>query len=120
MRKILSYAKSHIYEIHAVLAATIVLILMYYIKVPVKKKIAEHVDRIMEKKPELLPKKKLYLKRWNMLLILLTMVLSFVVFTVISFISPMIDFSLQTAIMTGVYALCEYAIVDQITYGYKK
>lgn len=120
MRRLLSYAKSHIYDIHAVLAATIVVVLMYWIKKPIKKKIVEHVDKLMQQKPELLPRKRLYLKRWNMLLILLTVCLSFVVFTVVEFVSPMIDFSVPTVVMTAVYALCEYAVFEQVTYGRRK
>ncbi|MBR6535687.1 MAG: hypothetical protein IKT67_00640 [Lachnospiraceae bacterium] len=51
-----------------------------------------------------------------MLLIILTMLLSFGLFWVASVISPLINFSFPTAVMSGVFALCEYAFLDQITF----
>lgn len=120
MRKILSYAKSHIYDIHAVVAGTLVLVLMYYIKKPVKAWVEQYVNEKIRQNPELEKKRKLFLKRYNMVIILLTMVLAFLVFTILSFVSPMIEFSFQTGIMSGVYALCEYAILDQFTCRYEE
>ena len=120
MRKILSYAKSHIYDIHAVLAGTIVLVLMYCIKKPVKACVAQYVGEKIRKNPDIQGKRKLYLRRYNIILIVLTMVLAFIVFAILSWVSPMIEFSFQTGIMSGVYALSEYAVLDQFTCKYEE
>lgn len=116
MRKILRYANSHRYEIHAILVATVVVVLMLLIKKPIKKWIANQVDNRIARKPGLFEKRYLLNRRGNMLLIVLTMLLSFGLFWVASVVSPLIEFSISTAIMTGVFALCEYAFLDQITF----
>ena len=120
MHKILSYAKSHIYEIHALFVATFVVVLMSFIKEPIKRKIAQSVDNKIQSKPELVRKRKRMVKRRNMLLILLAMFLSFVVFALLAIVSPLIDFSFPTAVMSGVFALCEYAFWDQITFDIRE
>lgn len=116
MRKILSYAKSHIYEMHALLVATFVVVLMSLIKEPIKKKLVQSVDRKLESRPELVSKRKVLIHRKNMLLILLTVLLSFITFALVALVSPLIEFSFPTAVMSGVFALCEYAFWDQITF----
>ena len=35
-------------------------------------------------------------------------------FFLVSLVSPIIDFSFSSAIMSGVFALCEYAVIDQL------
>lgn len=120
MRRLLSYAKSHIYEIHALFVATFVVVLMSFIKEPIKRKIAQSVDNKIQSKPELVQKRKRMVKRRNMLLILLAMFLSFVVFALVAIVSPLIDFSFPTAVMSGVFALCEYAFWDQITFDIRE
>ena len=120
MRKLLSYAKSHIYELHALLVATFVVVLMSFIKEPVKRKIQQSVDKKILDKPELAPKRKLMVRRRNMILIVLVMLLSFVVFALAAAVSPLIEFSFPTAVMSGVFALCEYAFWDQITFDIRK
>jgi len=120
MRKLLSYAKSHIYELHALLVATFVVVLMGFIKEPIKRKIVQSVDKKIQSKPELTQKRKRMVKRRNMLLIVLTMILSFFVFASVALVSPLIEFSFPTAVMSGVFALCEYAFWDQITFTIRK
>lgn len=120
MRKLLSYAKSHIYELHALLVATFVVVLMGFIKEPVKRKIVQSVDKKIQLKPELTQKRKRMVKRRNMLLIVLTMILSFFVFALVALVSPLIEFSFPTAVMSGVFALCEYAFWDQVTFDIRK
>lgn len=116
MRKLLSYAKSHIYELHALLVATFVVVLMSLIKEPIKRKILQSMDKKIQDKPELAKKRRTMVKRRNMLLIVLVMILSFVGFTLVASVSPLIEFSFPTAVMSGVFALCEYAFWDQITF----
>lgn len=116
MRKIFSYANSHIYEIHALFVATIVVVLMYLIKGFIKRIIVQSVDCKLKLRPELADKRDMMIKRRNMLLILLTLLFSFWLFALVALISPLIDFSFPTAVMSGVFALCEYAFLDQITF----
>ena len=97
MRKILSYAKSHLYEIHALFAATFVVVLMSFIKEPIKKIIVQSVDKKIKKKPDLMQKRRIMVRRRNMLLIMLTMLLSFIVFALVALVSPLIKFSFPTA-----------------------
>lgn len=120
MRIFLGYAKSHIYDIHAALVAVITIFTMYYIKKPIKQKNEKRVDEKLTGKPELESKRTLYLKRANMILLFLTMLLAFLLFALASFVSPMIDFSVGSAVMSGVFALAGYAFWDQITYGMRR
>lgn len=116
MRKIQSYAKSHIYDIHALLAATFAVFLLYLIKKPIKKYLESCLDKRLQKRPEKKEKRELYRKRCNMLLIVLAVAISFVLFGIFSVLSPMIHFSVQSSLMSGVFALCEYAFIEQITF----
>ena len=120
MHRILSYAKSHLYEIHALLVATFVVVLMSLIKEPIKRKIVQSVDQKITAKPELADKRNVMIKRGNMLLIVLVMLLSFGVFTIVALVSPIIRFSFPTAVMSGVFALCEYSFWEQITFGQRE
>lgn len=120
MRKIFSYANSHRYEIHALLAATFVVVLMSLIKGPIKRKLAQSVERKIAKQPVLEGKRRKLIRQKNMLLICLTMLLSIGVFAVVAKLSPLIEFSFPTAVMSGVFALCEYAFFDQITFDIRE
>ena len=116
MRRLFSYIKSHIYDIHAILAATFAVFLLYLIKKPIKTYLESCLDKKLQKHPEKKEKRELYRKRYNMVLIMLAVVMSFVFFGILSVLSPMIHFSVQSALMSGVFALCEYAFIDQITF----
>ena len=117
MRKILSYANSHRYELHALFVATFVVVLMSLIKEPIQRKLVQSVDKKIQSKPELAHKRKIMVKRRNMLLIVLAMVISFIASAWVALVSPLIEFSFPTAVMSGVFALCEYAFWDQITFN---
>ena len=58
--------------------------------------------------------RRLYTKRCNMIILIFAFILSMVVFTILSFVSPLIEFSVFMAGMSGVFALAEYAIFDQL------
>ena len=117
MRIFLSYAKSHIYEIHAVFVATIVVILISTIKAPIKASIARMVDKKLLRKPKLQKYRKRIIRRCNMLFIILALCMAIVLFGIVSFVSPMIQFSFPSAVLSGVFALCEYAVWEQVTYS---
>lgn len=114
MRKILSYINSHRYDIHAVFAGFLAVLLMYLIKQPIKDKIRDHVDAKIAANPGLADKRMTYIKHYNMILILLTLIIAFCMFFLVSLASPIIEFSFSSAIMSGVFALCEYAVIDQL------
>jgi len=116
MRKLLSYAKSHIYEIHAIIAATIVVVLMFFVKGPIKRKVVLIVDKKIEEQPGLLERRDIMIRRGNMVLIVLVLCLSVLIFALLAVCSPFIAFSLPSAVLSGVFALCEYAFLDQITF----
>lgn len=116
MRKVLSYGKSHIYDIHAFIVAVITIMLMNLIKRYLKPKIKMYVEKRAEVERKWYERKEQYLKRCNMVLIVLAMVLAFVLFGVLAFVSPMILFSVESAVMSGVFALTGYAFLEQMTY----
>ena len=109
-----SYINSHRYDIHAVFAGFLAVLLMYLIKQPIKNKIRNYVDAKIEANPKLADKRRTYIKHYNMVLILLTVIIAFCMFFLVSLVSPIIDFSFSSAIMSGVFALCEYAVIDQL------
>ncbi len=112
MRKFLSYAKSHIYDIHAIVVSVGLVILMICIRKPLCRKIKESIDSKMADTPGL--KRQSLVRKWNILLLLLLMLLSIAGFAIFAVISPFIDFSLPSGIMSGVYTLCGCAFWDQL------
>lgn len=120
MRIFLSYAKSHIYDIHAALVAVITIFAMYYIKKPIKQRNEKRVDEKIAANAQLESKRWLYLKRANFILLPLTMALAFLLFVLVSGLSPLIHFSAESAVMSGVFALAGYAFWDQFTYGMRR
>lgn len=117
MRGIHSYTNSHLYEIHAVIAATITLIILYVIKRNVKYRIDQYVERRAIENVDWQENKELYRRRCNMLLIVLAFGISFVVFCIVSLISPLISFSVFTGFLSGTFCLTEYAVIDQLCIG---
>ena len=110
----LSYCKSHIYELHAVLAATITFFLMFPIKAPIKRKLAAYVERRAAEDEKWNENKKLYRKRCNMIILFLAVFLAAFIFLLVSMISPLIEFSAYTALLSGALTLTEYAVFDQV------
>lgn len=119
MHLFLSYCKSHIYELHALVAATIVFLFMFPLKKNIKKQIDLWVDRKAVKSSKWSKNKFLFRKRCNMSILLIALILAYAVFGLISVFSPMISFSWKTAGLSGVFALTEYAVFDQLTGGRK-
>ena len=115
MRLFFSYIMSHMYDIHAIVAGAMVVAVMMYIKAPIKKRIKDFVKLAIEKKPELAEKRELMIKRGNSILIVLVFPLAVVAFSALVIISPFIFFSWQSSIMAGVFALCIYAFIEQVS-----
>ena len=114
MRKVLSYAKSHIYEIHAIMAATITLVIVFCMKSFLKRRIKDFVEKKAAENMLWNANKEIYLKRCNGIILILMIVIAFLIFTLEALVSPFIDFSLWTAFLSGAFALTEYAIMEQL------
>ncbi len=117
MHKVVSHAKSHIYDIHAVIASIVVFLFMMLIKPPMKRWIAKMLEKHFGNRSDWDLEQENYRRRGNMLLIVFVIILGYLIFAVIALLSPGIEFSFFNGGMTGVYALCEYAFYEQITYG---
>lgn len=117
MRLILSYCKSHVYDLHSILAGTITFLLMFFIKKPVKALIEECTHKKALQSEKWNKNKAAYTKMWNGILIPITMLLAFLLFEVIALISPLIHSSVPSALMSGAISLAEYAVFDQLCIG---
>jgi len=115
MRLLASYIVSHIYDIYSIVAATMVVAAMMYIKVPVKRKIRGIVNNRIKKNPDLEDKRSLLIRRGNMSLIIMVFPLAIVAFAVLILLSPYMHFSWQSSFMAGVFALCIYAFLEQVS-----
>ena len=120
MVKIHGYINSHIYELHALIAATITLFILYRIKDRVKHSLDAFVDRQARFDEKWMENRKLYQHRSHMVLILLVFVIAFFLFGIIAFLSPFIRFSFYNAVLSGVICLTEYALIDQLCIGERR
>lgn len=112
---ILSYAKSHIYDLHGLLAATISVIIMMFLKRPIKTKIDGYVDRKSAADETYARHRAYHRKALNFVLILLTAAVTYIVYFLIEAVSPMIPHhSLLSGITSITFSLTEYAIIDQL------
>lgn len=119
LHTILSYCKSHIYELHAILAGGITFLLMFLIKKPIKKITSDYVKGKSLKSEKWKLNGRKYLKRINSIVIIVTVMLAYAIFGIISAISPLIHYSAITAFLSAVFALDFYALFDQIWGGQK-
>ena len=114
MHLFLSYCKSHIYELHALLSATITFFLMFEIKKPIKEWTHKYVAEKAQKDKKWRENRQLYYKRCNMVILLLAILIACMIFIIVSFLSPLISFSWNSMGLSGVFALAEYEIYDQL------
>ena len=114
MHLFLSYCKSHIYELHALLSATITFFLMFEIKKPIKEWTHKYVAEKAQKDKKWREKRQLYYKRCNMLVLIAAILIAAIVFIFFSLVSPFIYFSWHMTWLSGAFALTEYAIYDQV------
>lgn len=114
IRKLSSYVNSHIYDIHAILVSFVVLLVMYFLSKKVRNVLEKWVDTLCCKKPELKNRKSEFLRKSNLILVVMEFLLSIVFFALASFISPFIRFSLPSAVMSSVFVLFEYALIRQL------
>lgn len=114
VHKFLSYSKSHIYELHALLAAMVAFLIMLVVKKPIKKWIDSYVDKKAQSNSKWNDNKALYRKRLNLILIICTIIVSMLVYNLLTHISPLIQFSSVTTFLSAVFALDIYAVYDQL------
>ncbi len=113
MRYILSLCKSHIYELHAILAGTITFFSMFIIKKPLKYEIDDSALSDTEESKKSKYRLELKAKRVNALIVFETMMVGMIMYFIVDFFSPLVNYSVKTAILTGVVALVEYAVYEQ-------
>lgn len=102
MRKILSYFKSHIYDIHSLMVGVFLVMVILFLKKPLRKKLTGKNEHTL---------------KWKIILLLMLFLVAIVCFALVSLISPFVDFSLQSGIMSAVYALCGNAFIEQVMPG---
>lgn len=114
MRKVHGYINSHIYELHSLIAATLATILLYLIKDKIKQGLDNFVENRAFFDEKWRDNKALYKRRCHMVLIVLDLLIAFFLFGGIAWLSPYIRFSVYNAVMSGVFSLTEYAVLDQL------
>lgn len=115
----LSFSKSHIYEWHALLTAFITFVFMQVIKRPVKDALSDWVEHRALKSERVNSKKKLHKRRANLIIVILSVVVSYLFFAIISYVSPVIQWSSFTAFLSACFALDFYAVYE-LWFGGKK
>lgn len=110
----LSYCKSHIYELHAILAAVITFFVMFPIKRPIKRMTKQYVEKKAKENEKWEKNRRLYQKRCNMLVLITALAVAMLVFTILSMVSPFIHFSFYTGVLSGAFTLALYALYDQV------
>ena len=117
IRKLLSYTRSHIYDIHAVVVSLLVLVVVFFIQKKLHSVIIQYIDKYLEKKPDMQKKRDVYIRRISLIYIVLIFLLSNVFFALVALISPFVVFSFPSAVMGMVYTIFEYAILRQIMWN---
>ena len=117
IRKLLSYTKSHMYDIHAVIVSVLVLVTVFFIQKKLHSVIIQYIDKYLEKKPDMQKKRDVYIRRISLIYIVLIFLLSTVFFALVALISPFVVFSFPSAVMGMVYTIFEYAILRQIMWN---
>lgn len=114
MRKILSYCKSHIYDIHAVLVGFILVLIMYLTKKRIYCFFKQYIDKMQGANSGKNMSRDGMLRICNLFWLLMSAIIAVFLFAILAEISPFVDFSLQSGLMAWVYALCGEAFIKQI------
>ena len=117
IRKLLSYTKSHIYDIHAIIVSLLVLATVFFVQKKLHNVLIQYVDKYLEKKPDKKEKRDVYIRRCSLIYVVVIFVLSNVFFALVALISPFVVFSFPSAVMGMVYTIFEYAILRQIMWN---
>ena len=117
IRKLLSYTKSHMYDIHAVIVSVLVLVTVFFIQKKLHNVLISYVDKYLEKKPDKQGKRDVYIRRSSLIYVVIVFVFSNVFFALVALVSPFVTFSFPSAVMGSVYTLFEYAILRQVMWN---
>ena len=117
---ILKYMKSHIYELHALLAGILAFLLMFPVKKPVKKWLSAFTEKQCRKNRKWAQNKLTYRRRLGLSLIALDLLISAAVFCILARISPLIHDSIKTMWLSGFLSLTIYALYHQMFPGRKE
>ena len=117
---ILKYTKSHIYELHALLAGILSFLLMLQVKKPVKKWLTAYTDKRCAESRKWARITLVFRRRLGMSLIALDFLISAAVFCILAMLSPWIHCSTKTMWLSGFLSLTVYALYDQMFSGRKK
>lgn len=105
MHFLLSYIKSHIYDLHALLVGTIIFVLILVWRESIDTVIAEWVNKHLEERTEA-RKLAAYRRFWG-LIYLLIVALAFLFFYAVAFISPFVGNSVPASIISAAFAITE-------------
>ncbi len=105
MHLILSYCKSHIYDIHALLVGTIIFVLLLVWKETIDTVIINWVNRRYGDRSEV-RQRAAYRRVWGLVYILIFL-LAFLFFCAVAFISPFVDNSVPASIISATFAITE-------------
>ena len=128
------YANSHLYDIYAALAGTLVFLCMLVIKKPIKRLTAEKAGKhflrkaggaknadsvhdaeaAKDVKTAISSQEYVYRRRLNMVLPFLTEALGVVFFYGCARLGGQVEFSWGSALLAGVISMAEYAFVEQV------
>jgi polyferredoxin len=105
MHFLLSYIKSHIYDLHALLVGTIIFVLILVWRESIDTVIANWVNKHLEERTEA-RKLATYRRFWG-LIYLLIVALAFLFFYAVAFISPFVGNSVPASIISAAFAITE-------------
>ena len=111
---ILKYTKSHIYELHALLAGMLSFLLMLQVKKPVKKWLSAYTEKRCAESRKWNQNRLVYRRRLGLSLIALDFLISAVIFAILARLSPLIHDSTKTMWLSGFLSLTIYALYDQM------
>ena len=101
----LSYCKSHIYDLHSLLVGTIIFFLIFVWKGSIDKMIGGWVSKRYADRPE--DGQKTVTRRvWGVIYILV-IVLAFLIYAAVAFMSPLVHGSVPASIISASFAITE-------------
>lgn len=105
MHFLLSYIKSHIYDLHALLVGTIIFVLALVWKDTFDSVITNWVNKHYQERTD---KRKLaaYRRLWGLIYVLI-IALSFLFFYAVAFLSPFVENSVPASIISAAFAITE-------------
>ena len=118
MHFLLSYAKSHIYDLHALLVGTIIFVLILIWKESIDTVIVDWVNKHLEDRAEA-RKLAAYRRLWG-LIYLLIIALAFLFFYAVAFISPFVENSVPASIISAAFAITELEFYKTFLQGKRR